>query len=85
MVTVERGIVVKQERQAVVHPNRREVVISRIEGQAENVGEDRAAATLLRAGTMVWFSTMVMARLGRGTVDHSNSRNRDKFKVLSQR
>jgi DNA polymerase-4 len=39
-VTVERGIVVEQERQAVVHPNRREMAASRIERQADDVGEE---------------------------------------------
>ena len=32
-------------------------------------GKNRAAATLSRAGTMVWFKTMVMARLCRGHND----------------
>ena len=40
MVAVERGIVVEQERQAVVHPNRREMAASRIERQADDVGEE---------------------------------------------
>ena len=40
VVTVERGIVVEQERQAVVHPNRREMAASRIERQADDVGEE---------------------------------------------
>jgi hypothetical protein len=40
VVTAERGIVVKQERQAVVHPNRREMAAWRIERQAEDVGEE---------------------------------------------
>jgi hypothetical protein len=40
MVTAERGVVIEQERQAAVHPNRREVAACRIERQAEDVGEE---------------------------------------------
>jgi hypothetical protein len=47
VVTVERGIVVEQERQAVVHPNRREMAASRIERQAEDVGEEPGGGYLV--------------------------------------
>src|SRR5262245_62857431 len=36
VVTTERIVVVEQERQAVVHPNRREMAASRIERQARS-------------------------------------------------
>jgi hypothetical protein len=48
---------------AVVHPNRREMAAWGIEWQAEDVGEEPDGATLPRAGTMVWFRTMAIARL----------------------
>jgi hypothetical protein len=34
-----------------------------IDWQAEDVGEEPGGATLSRAGTMVWFRMMAMARL----------------------
>jgi hypothetical protein len=58
-----RRIVVEQERHAVVHPTRREIAARGIEWQAKNVGEEPDGANLPRAGTMVWFRTMAMARL----------------------
>src|SRR5262249_43562140 len=40
VVTLERGVVVEQECQAVVHPNRREMAAFLIERQAEDVSEE---------------------------------------------
>ena len=39
VVTLEGGVVVEQERQAVVYPNRREMAAFLIERQAEDVSE----------------------------------------------
>ena len=40
VVTTERGVVIEQECQAVVHSNGREMPVFRVEGQAEDVGEE---------------------------------------------
>jgi len=40
VVTLERGVVIEQERQAVVHPNWREMAAFLIERQAEDVSEE---------------------------------------------
>src|SRR5262245_6104975 len=42
------------------------------------LAKNRAAATLSRAGTMVWFRTMVMARLYRG---HYGTHSNDLFRT----
>jgi hypothetical protein len=40
VVPLERGVVIEQERQAVVHPNWREMAAFLIERQAEDVSEE---------------------------------------------
>jgi hypothetical protein len=71
VVTVKRGVLVEQERQRLVYADRREAAaFLLIEIQTESVCKKRAAATLLRAGTMVWFSVIVIGRLAVGPWGH---------------
>src|SRR5262249_32095477 len=50
------------------------------------LAKNRAAATLSRAGTMVWFRTMVMARLYRGQYgSHSGALFRTKWEFRGEK
>jgi len=60
VVAIKAGVLVEQESQGLIHVDGRKVVTWLFEIQAENARKKRAAATLSRAGTMVWFKMIAI-------------------------